>query len=284
MRLAIVLRTNRNDLPEGNRFYVPVSSAIAQSCTNAGAEIVYSTVVVDDQYSMVELPRELTDGSCDGALFVGMQLDQAAAERIRATVCPVVLVDGYSADDAFDSVVTDNVTGARAAVEHLIAAGHSEIALIGTEPDAYPSILGRRIGYTQALEAHGLPIHYFETGYNLVDTAALVGVDYLRRNPEVTAVFAANDIVAVTFMRAARDAGYRIPTDLSLVGFDDVDLATLVIPALTTMAIDKALLGRAAFALLAHRLEVSAASPTTAVIMPRLVERESVVPPRPSRR
>jgi LacI family transcriptional regulator len=84
----------------------------------------------------------------------------------------------------------------------------------------------------------------------------------------------------VSFIKLARDAGLRLPADLSLVGFDDIDLASLVTPALTTLAVDKPMMGRAAFALLAHRLEEPTADPITVEILPRLVERESVVPPR----
>jgi LacI family transcriptional regulator len=81
-------------------------------------------------------------------------------------------------------------------------------------------------------------------------------------------------------MQQARNAGLRIPADVSLVGFDDIDLASLVMPALTTVAVDKALMGRAGFALLAHRLEVPVTAPIKAMVMTRLIERESVAAPR----
>jgi LacI family transcriptional regulator len=77
----------------------------------------------------------------------------------------------------------------------------------------------------------------------------------------------------------ARDAGYEVPADLSLVGYDDIDLASLVIPALTTLAVDKTLMGRAGFGLMAHRLDVPDADRLTSVVVPRLIERESVAPP-----
>ena len=99
-------------------------------------------------------------------------------------------------------------------------------------------------------------------------------------HPEVTAVFGANDLISTAFMDCARYEGLRVPADVSLVGFDDIDLASLVMPALTTLAIDKALMGRAGFALMAHRLEVPDAEPVQAVAMPRLIERERVGPPR----
>lgn len=280
LKLAIVLKTNHRDNPQENRFYLPIASAIALSCTNHGAEMVEATMSVDNQYELRDVPAVLLDGTCDGAFLVGIQFDADHAEQIRAAGCPVVLADGYSASGAFDSVVTDNAAGARVAVEHLISAGHRDIAMLGTEPNCYPSMLDRRIGYQDAIAAAGLRPHFIDSEYTLARAAAVVGVDYFAKHPEVTALFGCNDFIAATFMETARDAGYRLPADISLVGFDDIDLARLVMPALTTMAIDQALMGRAAFALLAHRLEVPEAKPIEAVVVPHLVERESVVPPR----
>ena len=90
----------------------------------------------------------------------------------------------------------------------------------------------------------------------------------------------ANDWTTLASMRKAHDAGLRLPADISLVGFDDIDLAALVSPTLSTLAIDKALMGRAAVALMAHRLEVPGADPVGAVVTPTLVERQSVAKPR----
>lgn len=279
LRLAIVLKSYRRDDPAENRFYHPIAAAIAVSCAQQGIEIVQAMMSVDEHCQLLEVPAVLADGSCDGALLIGAQLNSETIEQVRSGVCPLVLVDGYSAGDVLDSVVTDNVAGGTIAVQHLVAAGHSEIGLLGTEPDSYPSILGRRKGYASALEKLGLRPHFIDTGY-AVEAAAVLGVYYIGQHSEVTAVFGVNDVTTVTFMQAARDAGYHLPADISLVGFDDIDLASMVIPSLTTLAIDKALMGRAGFALLAHRLEAQDAEPIEAVVMPRLVERESVVPPR----
>lgn len=279
LRFAIVFKTYHGDDPEANRFYTPIASAIAIACVKSGAEIGQATMIVDDQYELLEIPTALTEGTYDAAFFIGTSLDAVALERIR-TICPVVLVDGYSDHDAVDSVVTDNIAGATMAVEHLIAAGHVGIGLIGTEPNCYPSVQDRRKGYTQALQARDLETHFIDASYVLTEAVAVLGLDYVRRHPDVTAIFGVNDLITVAFMQLARNAGLRIPADLSLVGFDDIDLASLVMPALTTIAVDKVLMGRAAFALLAHRLEAPATAPIKALVNPRLVERESVVSPR----
>jgi LacI family transcriptional regulator len=276
LRLAIVFKTYGGDDPEANRFYTPIASAIALACARHGTEVVQATMAVDDHYGLMEIPDVLLEGRSDGAFLIGTQLNTEAVGHVRSSSCPIVLVDGYSAGDVLDSVVTDNVAGAKMAVEHLYAAGHREIALLGTEPVCYPSIQARRAGYSEALGAHNLQAHYIDASYVLTATVAALGVDYIGRHPEVTALFGANDLITVAFMEMAHGSGLRIPGDVSVVGFDDMDVASLAMPALTTLAIDKALMARAAFGLLAHRLEVLTADPLTAIVSPRLVERESV--------
>ena len=275
---AVVFKTYRRDDPEANRFYAPIASAIAIACATRGAEIGQATMIVDDQYELREIPAALTDGAYDGAFLIGTKLRAGAVESM-GNICPIVLVDGYSDGDVADSVVTDNVAGARMAVEHLVASGHRDIGLIGTEPVCYPSVQDRRTGYTEALQAHGLATHFIDASYVMTEAVAVLALDYIQRHPAVTAVFGVNDLITVAFMQLARNAGLRIPADLSLVGFDDIDLASIVMPALTTLAVDKALMGRAGFALLAHRLEIPASAPIHAMVIPRLVERESVVAP-----
>jgi DNA-binding LacI/PurR family transcriptional regulator len=280
LRIAIICKIYRGDDPEANRFYAPVAGAIAIACAKHGAEIRQATMSVNDQCELLALPSIVTDGSCDAAFLLGAQLDAREIDQVRATGCPIILVDGYSEGDGLDSVVVNNVMGAKMAVEHLIAAGHREIALLGTGGVCYPSIEDRRTGYSEALAAHGLPTRLIDGSYVYTEAAAVLGVDYVQRHPAVTAVFAVTDLVMVSFMQLARDAGLRLPADLSLVGFDDIDLASLVMPALTTLAVAKPMMGRAAFALLEHRLEEPAADPIAVEIVPRLVERESVVAPR----
>jgi DNA-binding LacI/PurR family transcriptional regulator len=279
LRFGIAMKVYRGEDPEGNRFYTPMASAIARMCAENGAEVIPGQIAVNDDFEPLDLPPVLCRDSCDGTFVLGARFNEGFAARARDAGIPIVLVDGYSADGTFDSVVTDNVSGGKAAVEHLVANGHSAIALLGTEPNCFPSMLERRIGYAEAMEAHGLEPRFIDTPYLLHETAALVGLAYVRRHPEVTAVFGANDLIMITFMKAARGAGLRVPGDLSLVGFDGIDLGSLVMPALTSLAVDVTMMGRAAFALMAHRQEEPAHAPLTSRIVPHLVERESVGPP-----
>jgi len=191
---------------EANHFYSPVASAIALASADAGVEVVQGAMLVNDDRELLEIPSALRDGRCDAAFVLGAEFNAEAVEGLRATGCPTILVDGYSEGDALDSVVTDNATGARITVEHLIAAGHRDIALLGTQPDCYPSIRDRRTGYIQAIEAGGLPTHFIDISYVFEEAAAVEAVGYVRRHPAVTAIFGANDWAIIAFMRKARHA------------------------------------------------------------------------------
>ena len=280
LRIANVFKNYRGDDPEANRFYTPIAATISLACSKRDISVTQVTMAVDENYELLSVPRSLTDGEYDAAFFFGAQLEGPSLHAALAAGFPLVLVDGYSDNSVVDSVINDNVAGAKAVVDHLVAAGHRGIAIVGTEPVCYPSVQERRLGYSEAMASHGLPTHFIDISYVLTEAVAVTTIDYVERHPEVTAIFAANDLITVAILGAARAKVYRVPRDLSLVGFDDIDLASLVMPPLTTVAIDKPTLGRAAFALMAHRLEVPEAPPVKAVLTPRLVERESVAAPR----
>jgi LacI family transcriptional regulator len=279
LRIGLVFKTFRGDDPDANRFYAPMSSAIAIACAKSGVEVHHAMMNVDAQYKAIDIPAAVRNGSVDAAFIFGVYFDAQTVAAMRSGGCPIVMVDGYASDPAFDSVDTDNIAGARTMVERLIQAGHRHIALLGTEAECYPSVLDRRRGYLEAVRAHGLTPHLIDISYVLTHAGAVLGLDYVERHPEVTALFGANDLLTVSFMQLARDAGYRLPADLSVAGFDDIDLAGLVMPALTTMQIDRTQMARAAIALMAYRLEQPEGPVVSTLVTPRLVERESISTP-----
>jgi LacI family transcriptional regulator len=229
-----------------------------------------------DQFNYpIEVPRGVNDNSSDGLIFVGAHFTPETSVMLEGAP-PAVLVDGYSDDDRFDSVETDNVSGARTAIQDFIEHGHREIAILGTAPTAFPSILQRRLGYEQAVAEAGLKPHYIDAAYFEHEEAAVAATEYLRANPEVTAIFCANDLVAVTFIQAAREVGISVPDQVSVIGFDDIDLASFISPPLTTMAVDKAGMGRLAVTLLLHRIAFEEDSVTSTLVRPQLIERQTV--------
>jgi DNA-binding LacI/PurR family transcriptional regulator len=274
MTIGLIIKAVQGDAPDSNRFYGPVMAGIEEACRTHRIDLMLATMPVDQHYYPIEIPRIASDRTCDGIIVVGAHLSQATSEILRGAP-PCVLIDSYTEDDRFDSVAADNVGGARTAVRHLVELGHHDIAILASEPHAFPSILQRRRGYEQVLAEAGLTPRYIDVPHWPPDSAAIVGINFLKAHPDISAVFCANDAVAVALLQAARQACIEIPGQFSVVGFDDIDLAAFVSPALTTMSVDKVGMGRIAVTLLAHRLELGKECVTQTLVRPTLVERES---------
>jgi LacI family transcriptional regulator len=271
-----VKKARLDDEPGTNQFYAPVLAGIEAACRRQQTNLLYATVLVDEDNHPQELPRMLLEDDLDGLLLVGAFVDATIARLMQRRARPTVLVDAYAADNAYDSVVSDNFRGAYQAVSYLIDQGHRHIGVVGSMTNSYPSVEERRRGYLQALRDHGVAGQYLADSHLTHVEAAAAAADLLRRAPWVTALFCCNDLIAIEVMRTARALGRHVPEDLSIVGFDDIDLAAHVAPPLTTMQVDKVSMGRMAVQLLAQRVEFPDASCVTAVLRPTLVERQSV--------
>lgn len=274
LTIGLIVKAVQGDAPDMNRFYGPLMAGIEAACRTHRIDLMLATMPVDQHYYPIELPRIASDRTCDGIIVVGAHLSRATSNVLRAAP-PCVLVDSYADDDIFDSVATDNIGGARSAVEHLVGLGHRNIAILATEIQAFPSILQRRRGYEQVIAEAGLTPWYIDVPHWPPDSAALIGLEFLKTHPDISAVFCANDAVAIGLLQAARQACIEVPEGFSVVGFDDIDLAAFVSPALTTMSVDKVGMGRIAVTLLAHRLELGKECVTQTLVRPTLVERES---------
>src|SRR5262245_35380718 len=274
--IGVIVKARMYDKPEHNQFYAPVLAGIEAACRKQQINLLYATVPVDEDNHPQELPRMLLEDGLDGLLLIGAFVDATIARLMHRSPTPTVLVDAYAADNGYDSVVSDNFRGAYQAVAHLIQQGHRRIGVVGSMPGAYPSIEERRRGYLQALSDYGIAEPLFADSHIAHLEAAAAAAELLRRTPGVTALFCCNDLIAIEVIRAAQQLGRRVPDDLSIVGFDDIDLAAHIAPALTTMRVDKVSMGRMAVQLLAQRVEFRDASYVTAVLRPTLVERQSV--------
>jgi LacI family transcriptional regulator len=276
--IGLILKAEPERVPQTNQFYSHVLAGIEESCRKRQINLLYATMTVDQDSNPLELPRLLTDGNTvDGMLLVGAFLSESLAQVVERHSSPIVLVDAYATSDVYDAVVSDNFKGAYQAVTHLIDCGHRHIGLVGSHPQSYPSIQERQSGYVQALQENGLSDQYMAQCH-LIDSneVAEATINLLQRNPQITAIFGVNDESALTIIDVAQKLGRRVPEDLSIVGFDNIDLADCVTPSLTTMHVDKMGMGRLAVHLLINRVNHPQASPVTAVVRPQLIERGSV--------
>jgi LacI family transcriptional regulator len=272
---GVIIKSRPNDLPASNSFYAAVLAGVETICRRHQINLMYANLLVDSVNNPVETPRLMLEGEVDGLLLVGMNLNEGLVDHLRRIDAPVVLVDAYAEGDPFDAVVTDNVAGAYRATAYLIEQGHRHIGIVGSLPDAYPSVRERREGYLQALADHGLEPYFADCVLHPSVVEPCV-TDLLTAHPAITAIFGCNDDVAIAAMRAAQQLGRRIPGDLSVVGFDNIDLSQAVLPRLTTMRVDMMGMGRLAAQLLMNRVEYPEAGLMRAVVCPSLVERDSV--------
>ncbi len=277
-KLSIVGMLTRStpDVPlPANPFYSYVLAGVERECQRMNLSLMYANIEVDEQNRPLMYPPLLHDNRVDGVLVVGSYLKEAINELNGK---PVVLVDAYAPAQELDSVVSDNLHGAYNAVSYLVKQGHRKIGLLGSQPDGYPSIRERRKGYMRALKHHHIHESFIEDSPLIREAVYDAALRLLRRCPEITAIFACNDNVAVGVIHAAHDLGRDVPGDLSLVGFDDIDLASEIKPALTTVYVDKLLLGSTAVRLLRDRSEDPYRTCITATLATRLVIRDSVRP------
>lgn len=274
--IGLIIKAIPHQIAAANPFYSYVVAGIEESCRRVRTNLLYATLPVDEDNQPVELPRLLSEQEIDGLLFVGTFVDETLQRVLEQQSVPVVLVDAYS-DFSYDSVVTDNESGAYEAVSHLIRHGHKHIGIVGSRPQSYPSIQERRAGYLRAMQEHGIASLYFADCLLEADAATAATRELLQAHPHITALFGCNDAIAIEAMHVARALGYRVPEDISIVGFDGIDLGAHIQPQLTTMHIDKVGMGRMAVELLKNRALNPEAERVTALVQPRLVERESVV-------
>ena len=148
--IGLIIKAPVGDAPEANRFYAPVMAGIEELCRVRDIDLLFAAMPVDADYHPIEVPRLVTDRATDGLIIIGAHLSRGTASAL-VDWPPSILVDAYAEDASVDSVVSDNVGGARTAVEHLIAQGHRDIALVGARPDSFPSVVQRRRGYEQAM-------------------------------------------------------------------------------------------------------------------------------------
>jgi LacI family transcriptional regulator len=194
---------------------------------------------------------------------------------------PVVLLNDDGGHDGHHSLRIDNRQGARLAVDHLLALGHRAVAFLAG-PAGNSDAAERLLGYRDALTAGGLRLDpRLELPGDFTEESGFRSAARLARLPgPPTAVCAANDAMAIGCLAGLRERGLAVPADVSLVGFDDVPIARYLTPALTTVHVPIAELGRRAMRCVLDALVPGAAGePLRAVIAPTLAIRASTAAP-----
>jgi len=271
----IALATPRLDEP----YFAELGGAIVSVADRHGCTVLIEQTEGrrdKEQLAVRGIRPELIDGLILSPLALGQE-DLAGLHVSH----PVVLLGERVFDGPFDHVAIDNVAAARTATEHLLGLGRTRIAAIGAQRvDMGHTGQLRCQGYEQALRAAGLTaegdmVGYVES-YHRADGAQAMR-ELLAVTPGPDAVFCFNDLLALGAIRALHDLGLRVPEDVAVVGFDDIDEGRFSTPRLTTVAPDKEQIAEQAVGALLRRLGGADEPPHEVSIDYRLVVRESTV-------
>jgi DNA-binding LacI/PurR family transcriptional regulator len=221
----------------------------------------------------------------DGLLVASIPPPSDSLARLAAAGVPVVLLDARG--DGVPAVVSDDVEGGRLATGHLLTLGHERIAFIGDEPDnpfGFTSSRDRERGYVEAMGTGGVDIRpgYIRHGPHVRSVARRLAEELLAQQQAPTAIFAASDTQALGVLEAVRSAGLRIPQDISVVGFDDVEVSSYA--GLTTVHQPLYESGFEATSLLLEALRAGPLPPVEHELPVELIVRETTGTPATTRR
>ncbi len=233
----------------GSALYGPASmlDGIEQAARSAGYFVSVASLRSLDTRSVQEAVDRLRDQGVEGIVVIAPQTPAVSAVARLSTAVPVVAV-GAGSGSPVPTVSVDNEAGACAATQHLLDLGHATVHHIAGPP-GWLETTTRQAGWRKALEAAGAPVPEAHPG----DWSARAGYQAglrLAADLAVTAVFCANDHLALGLLRALHEAGRAIPGDISVVGFDDISESAYFAPPLTTVRQDFGELGRRALELL----------------------------------
>jgi len=287
--LARGLRTRRTStlgmlVPDiTNPFFPPIIRGAEEAARARGYELVLCNTDDSPEREDASL-RLLRERQADGLLIATSRMADATLDTVRRERFPFVLVNRGSRVAADLAVEVDNERAARSVVDHLVALGHRRIAHIAG-PLSTTTGAERAAGFREALRAHGVTVAddlVVEADAYAEGAGYAAGKRVLRARP--TAIFAANDLLLIGALRAAREAGLRVPADLSLVGVNDIPLAALIDPPLTTVRVPQREMGELAVGILIARLEGRDVPVPRVRLETTLVVRGSTAAPAAARR
>ena len=226
--------------------------------------------------------KMLRSRKADGVIFAVSVASKSRVDALADDGIAVVLVD-RDLGDSYDIVKTDNVAGAMLATNHLVGLGHTRIAFI-SGPAPLATSQERLRGYCDALASRGILFDVglvaegdfrMESGYEAMQT--LLASSRCGGNAGFTAVFAANDMMAVGAMAALEERGLRVPADVAVIGYDDINIASVMRPRLSTVAQPKYEMGWIAAETVIRRMSEPDGPRTEELLQPMLVVRDSTV-------
>jgi len=270
--IGLVLRQSPEQVAE-DALLAETLRGVSAAARAGGFKVLVEPILNHDGYGDL-----IRSHRADGLIISGPRMDDRELLALGRQGAPVV-IQGSLDDATVPSVDIDNAAAARMAVDHLLELGHREIGCVTNASVSYTAARDRAEGYRLALRGAGIEPEderIVEADFNAA--SGRVAMARLLEADGITAVFVASDVVALGAMAAIREAGRRVPDDISIVGFDDIPLAAYFDPPLTTVRLPAHDLGRAVGTALLDRIAGRPVKART-VLPTELVIRSSTAPP-----
>lgn len=266
--------------PASTPYFSQLFSEIIEGAESQSRSKGYDLMIsYTDKDSINQEAEKITGQDVKGVLVLATEMSEEQLSIFSNQKVPVVIVDNYIEHKDFDCVTINNEQGVYQAVEHLVQMGHKEIGYLHVGSNAN-NFIERYYGFKRAMERCNTPV--IEEDMILIDTEGGEAVyEELKRKIDEcknlpTAFFADNDIIAICAMRVFRELGYRIPEDVSIVGFDNITLSEMLDPPLTTIQIAKQKIGVTAVNLIVQKINEDIVGALKVETSTKLVVRQSV--------
>lgn len=255
-------------------YFPDLAESVAARLAESGRTMILASNHDSDSEQRQVLDAMISQG-VDGIIAIAARGELEPLYEAADLGIPIVVVDLQVDHPRIGVVSNDISSGGIQAARHLIEKGHRRIGMVTREPGPFQAQSRREQAFVTELANHGVEAALAPRSQPTLEAGASAALDLLTDHPEITAIFGYNDLMAAGVMRTASSLGRVVPDDLAVIGFDDIDLAEFLTPALTTIRLDRDELGRRASDVLSEMINHSAHTPGRSTVPVELVERKS---------
>ena len=253
-----------------NPLFGPIVAGIEAGLVADGYSVL---ITASTSHHEDESVRSLTDRHVDGLILASATLNDPVVERLAKTGPPTVLVNRFTENVDIPAIIGDDQLGIRLVVDHLVEMGHTRIGHI-SGPEQMSTGIGRRRAFEAVMRDYGYPLLVEGASGFQVEPGATAVAQLLEREPSVTAIVAANDLIGLGAYLAVRSSGRVVGTDIAVTGYNDVAMLDLIQPPMTAVHVAYRHMGARAAEVLLAMLRGDDA-PTTTLLEPTLTVRAS---------
>jgi len=261
-----------------NPFFGELTKSFEAAALERQFELLLSNTNYDPRRAETGV-RMMIENKVRGVAVMTSEFAPALAEELRANDVPMVFLDLGTVGPYVSNIRVEYAQGIYEAIQHLQDLGHRDIAFVAGPPSLRSAVI-RREAFVNALQRWGLPADRIVEGDHRIEGGIAAVPELLSGGNLPTAVLCSNDLTAIGVINALQGAGVRVPEDVSVIGFDDIHLATVLRPPLTTVNLSRERLGRLAFDALRKIVRTKKCNGEEYVVETSLIIRESSARPR----